>query len=77
MLSSSEVTSGGGNYRFTYECHVPKTKDSSKRPPTLSPVKDRTPKRHTSASIPPYGTPESRNLSLRLRGSESPSPAPQ
>ncbi|KAG6887829.1 hypothetical protein C0992_010562 [Termitomyces sp. T32_za158] len=77
MLSSSVASGGGGNYRFTYECHVRKTKDSSKRPPMLSPVKDRTLKRHTSASIPPYGTPESRNLSLRLRESESPSPAPQ
>ncbi|KAG6875483.1 hypothetical protein C0992_003663 [Termitomyces sp. T32_za158] len=65
------------NFRFTYECRSAREPDSSKRPPPFSPIKDRTPKRHTSASVPPYATPNSLTQIQPERIDWSPSPQPK
>ncbi|KAG6875834.1 hypothetical protein C0992_002126 [Termitomyces sp. T32_za158] len=74
LQAQGETQATKGKFRFTYECRTDKAPESTKRPPPLSPVKDRTPKRHTSASNPPYGTPT--RLSHAIPGTRNVSPTP-
>ncbi|KAH0580596.1 hypothetical protein H2248_002088 [Termitomyces sp. 'cryptogamus'] len=68
--------SNDGSYRFTYECYLQKKMDSTKCHPPPFPQKEKTPKRHTLSTNPPYRTPESHSQSMCLKGVESPSPQP-